>query len=65
MKARASRGWTAWARLIVRHRFVAAAVAAASCSRLLIIPVFSLKIGQAEHRLAGPQRPARTTPCRP
>jgi RND superfamily putative drug exporter len=40
----ASRGWTAWARLIVRHRFVATAVAVVMLA-LLIIPVFSLKIG--------------------
>jgi RND superfamily putative drug exporter len=40
----ASRGWSAWARLIVRHRFVATAVAVVVLA-LLIIPVFSLKIG--------------------
>jgi len=42
----ASRGWSAWARVIVRHRFVAAAVAVAMLT-LLIIPVFGLKIGQS------------------
>nr|MBA3266536.1 MMPL family transporter [Nocardioidaceae bacterium] len=42
----ASRGWSAWARLIMRHRFVAAAVAVVLLV-LLIIPVFSLKIGQS------------------
>ncbi|MFL6098833.1 MAG: MMPL family transporter [Actinomycetales bacterium] len=42
----ASRGWTAWSRLIVRRRWIAAGVAAAILA-LLIIPVFSLKIGQA------------------
>jgi RND superfamily putative drug exporter len=40
----ASRGWSAWARLIVRHRVVATAVAVVVLA-LLIIPVFSLKIG--------------------
>ena len=40
----ASRGWTAWARLIVRHRFVAA-VAAVVALGVLIVPVFSLKLG--------------------
>jgi len=40
----ASRGWTAWARLIVRHRFVAATVAVVMLA-LLIIPVLGLKIG--------------------
>ena len=39
-----SRGWSAWARVIVRHRFVATAVAVVMLA-LLIIPVFSLKIG--------------------
>jgi putative drug exporter of the RND superfamily len=40
----ASRGWSAWARLIVRHRIVAAGAAVAMLA-LLILPVFSLKIG--------------------
>ncbi len=43
-EGKASRGWSAWARLIVRHRFVATAVAVIMLA-LLIIPVFSLKIG--------------------
>ncbi|MBA2560594.1 MAG: MMPL family transporter, partial [Propionibacteriales bacterium] len=42
----ASRGWSAWARVIVRRRFVAAGVALVALA-LLIIPVFSLKIGQS------------------
>jgi RND superfamily putative drug exporter len=42
----ASRGWSAWARLIVRRRAVATAVAAVLLG-LLIIPVFSLQIGQS------------------
>jgi putative drug exporter of the RND superfamily len=42
----ASRGWTAWAQGIVRHRFVAAAVALAALA-VLVAPVFSLKIGQS------------------
>ena len=42
----ASRGWTAWATLIVRHRFIATGVALVSLA-LLIIPVFGLKIGQS------------------
>ncbi len=40
----ASRGWSAWAGTIVRHRFVAVSVAVVALA-LLIIPVFSLKIG--------------------
>ncbi|MGI8612688.1 MAG: MMPL family transporter [Nocardioidaceae bacterium] len=42
----AARGWSAWARLIVRRRWVAAGVAAAALG-LVIAPVFGLKIGQA------------------
>ena len=42
----ASRGWTAWARVIVGHRFVAAGVALIALA-LLLLPVFSLKIGQS------------------
>jgi RND superfamily putative drug exporter len=40
----ASRGWTAWARLIVRHR-VLATMTAVVVLGLLIAPVFGLKIG--------------------
>ncbi len=40
----ASRGWTAWARLIVRHRVVAAGAALVVLG-LLIAPVFGLRIG--------------------
>jgi RND superfamily putative drug exporter len=40
----ASRGWSAWARAIVRRRFVAAGAALVILG-LLVIPVFSLKIG--------------------
>jgi RND superfamily putative drug exporter len=42
----ASRGWSAWARAIVRHRLVATTVAIVLLA-LLIIPVFALKIGQS------------------
>jgi RND superfamily putative drug exporter len=42
----ASRGWSAWARLVVRHRAVAVAVAV-SVLAISIIPVFGLKIGQS------------------
>ena len=40
----ASRGWSAWAGLIVRHRFVAVGAALVALA-LLITPVFGLKIG--------------------
>jgi RND superfamily putative drug exporter len=42
----AARGWSAWARAIVRHRFIAVSVALVALA-LLIAPVFGLKIGQA------------------
>ena len=42
----ASRGWTAWARLVVRRRWIATG-AAVLVLGLLIAPVFSLKIGQS------------------
>jgi RND superfamily putative drug exporter len=42
----ASRGWSAWARLIVRRRGIAALVAAVLLA-LLISPVSGLKIGQS------------------
>ena len=45
-EATASRGWSAWARLIVRHRTIATAAAVVVLA-LLVIPVFSLKIGQS------------------
>ena len=44
-EGKASRGWTAWARIVVKHRVIATAVAGAVLA-LLVIPVFSLKIGQ-------------------
>jgi len=42
----ASKGWSAWARTIVRRRFVATAAAVVLLG-LLVAPVFGLKIGQA------------------
>jgi RND superfamily putative drug exporter len=42
----AARGWTAWARLIVRRRWLAAG-AAVLVLGLIIVPVFGIKIGQA------------------
>jgi RND superfamily putative drug exporter len=44
-EATASRGWSAWAAAVVRHRVVAT-VAAGVVLALLIIPVMSLKLGQ-------------------
>jgi RND superfamily putative drug exporter len=42
----AARGWSAWARAIVRRRFIAVAVALVALA-VLIVPVFGLKIGQS------------------
>ncbi|MEP7115310.1 MAG: MMPL family transporter [Ilumatobacteraceae bacterium] len=44
-EATPSRGWTAWARGIVKHRVLATSVAAVLLG-LLIIPVVGIKIGQ-------------------
>src|SRR4051794_10713069 len=46
-EGRASRGWTAWARGIVAHRWLAT-ISALVILGLLIAPVFQLKIGQAD-----------------
>ncbi|HEX5307599.1 MAG TPA: MMPL family transporter [Solirubrobacteraceae bacterium] len=43
-EAQASRGWTAWTRGVVRHRWVAAGVAVAMLA-VLIVPLFSLTTG--------------------
>ncbi|MGI8532795.1 MAG: MMPL family transporter, partial [Geodermatophilaceae bacterium] len=42
----ASRGWSAWARAIVARRYVATGVAVVLLA-LLVVPVFSLRIGQS------------------
>ena len=44
-EAQASRGWTAWARMIVRHRGVAVGVAVVILA-VLIVPLFSLTTGE-------------------
>jgi RND superfamily putative drug exporter len=46
-EGRASRAWTAWARLVVRWRYVAAGVALVILAGL-IIPIFGIKIGQSQ-----------------
>lgn len=43
-EARASKPWTAWARLIVRYRYIAAIVGVAVIA-VLVVPFFSLRIG--------------------
>ncbi|NUS09889.1 MAG: MMPL family transporter [Streptomyces sp.] len=43
-EADASKAWTAWGRLVVRHRYVSAAVGLVVVA-LLVVPFFSLRIG--------------------
>ena len=44
---KASRGWTAWGRLVVRHRWAAAGLAMVILTAL-IVPIFGIKIGQSQ-----------------
>jgi RND superfamily putative drug exporter len=46
-EGRPSRAWSAWARLVVRWRYVAAGVALVILAAL-VIPIFGIKIGQAQ-----------------
>lgn len=57
-EADASRGWSAWARLIVRRRWVATGVAVVLLG-LLVVPAFSLRIGQAGVDSLASSGPAR------
>ena len=52
----AARGWSAWARLIVRRRWIATGVAVVLLA-LLIVPVFHIKIGQSNTESLTQQRP--------
>jgi putative drug exporter of the RND superfamily len=54
----ASRSWSAWARLVVRRRWIAAGLATAALV-LLLIPFFSLKIGLASSDSLAKTGPAR------
>jgi RND superfamily putative drug exporter len=56
----AARGWTAWARLIVRRRWIAAGVALVVLS-VIIAPVFGLKIGQSNSESLTSSGPAFDT----
>ena len=56
----AARGWTAWARLIVRRRWVAAGAALVALG-LLVAPVFGIKIGQADTESLARSGPAYET----
>jgi RND superfamily putative drug exporter len=46
-EGRASRAWTAWARLVVRWRWIAAGTALVILAAL-VIPIFGIKIGQSQ-----------------
>ena len=54
---KASRPWSAWARAIVRRRFVAAGVALAALG-VLVIPFFGLKIGETAPQALAHSGPA-------
>jgi RND superfamily putative drug exporter len=53
----AARGWSAWARLIVRRRWIATGVAVLVLG-LIVAPVFGLKIGQANSESLATSGPA-------
>jgi RND superfamily putative drug exporter len=55
---RASRAWTAWARFVVRRKWLATAVGFAVLA-VLIAPVFSLTTGQTEASALANKGPAR------
>ena len=54
----ASRAWTAWARLIVRRRWIAVGVAAVMLA-FAIAPIFSLKVGETSVQALAKTGPAR------
>jgi len=56
----AARGWSAWARLIVRRRWIAAGVALVLLG-VIIAPVFGLKIGQSNTESLASSGPAFDT----
>jgi RND superfamily putative drug exporter len=56
----AARGWSAWARLIVRRRWIAAGVAIVVLG-IIIAPVFGLKIGQSNTESLASSGPAFDT----
>jgi RND superfamily putative drug exporter len=59
-EGKAARGWTAWARGIVKRRWLATAGAVAILA-VLIAPVFSLKIGQSDVESLAKSGPAYDT----
>ena len=55
-----SRGWSAWARLIVRRRWFAAGIALLLLGAL-VVPIFDIKIGQAQTSSLASSGPAQET----
>jgi RND superfamily putative drug exporter len=56
--ARASRGWSAWARLVVRHRWVAGATSAAALVAL-VVAALSIQLGNPRAESLAQAGPAR------
>jgi len=56
--ARASRGWSAWARLVVRHRWVAAATSTAALAAL-VVAALSIQLGNPRANSLANAGPAR------
>jgi RND superfamily putative drug exporter len=56
-EAHASRPWTAWARTVVRRKWLAAVLGTAALA-LLIAPVFALKVGQTSPEALSQSGPA-------
>jgi len=55
----ASRGWTAWARFTARHRSLAALAGTATLA-VLIVPAFSMHVGEPNTRALAQTGPAHT-----
>ena len=65
----ASRAWSAWARIVVRHRYLAA-IASTAVLAALVIAASQVQLGEPAGRLAraegrGPRRPRAAKDCRP
>ncbi len=58
-EARASRGWSAWARLIIRHRWVAAATSTAALVAL-VVAASSIQLGNPRADSLAQDGPARS-----
>jgi putative drug exporter of the RND superfamily len=56
--ARASRGWSAWARLVVRHRWIAAATSTAVLAAL-VVAALSIQLGNPRANSLAQEGPAR------